>query len=272
MSYRLTDTNKWNDKWFLDLRPIEKLLFNYLVDNCDCAGFIELNIRKWANEIGNNSKDIEGALKGLVRGFIYSDDKECIFLRKFLKHQKHYPLKESDNAFKGIISRFENYRYKFNIEDINEFIQGASEGLRRGNDNDNDIGNDKDIKESINISNSILDTWRGNFELYKVEVRNAFKNIVTKEYILDRESYHFGLDIKKTIEKACKDYWILEIGWKNKKASKSKEIDWKSTFNKSLSNKMNQVWKSKESKEEKLIYNRSETPEILNKFKTIQNG
>ena len=44
MAYRFTDTNKWHDAWFSSLKPLEKLLFNYLCDNCDIAGFIEINL------------------------------------------------------------------------------------------------------------------------------------------------------------------------------------------------------------------------------------
>lgn len=249
MAYRLTDTNKWNDKWFLDLRPIEKLLFNYLCDNCDCAGFIEVNVRVWASQIGNNQRDVEGALKGLQKGLLYSVDSECLYIRKFLKHQKHFPLKENDNAYKGIVARFENYRERFDIKDISEFIKGASEGLRRENDNGNDNGilKDNSLKEESNVkvsSNSNI-TWREDFALYQSELREAWKAIITSEYITDRERYHPGLDIKMTLEKACIDFWATKAGWKNKKDSKTKEINWLSTFNKSLSNKMNQVWKEK---------------------------
>ena len=51
MAYRYTNTDKWSDCWFSKLKPIEKLLFNYLTDNCDIAGFIELNQKRWASDI-----------------------------------------------------------------------------------------------------------------------------------------------------------------------------------------------------------------------------
>jgi hypothetical protein len=240
MAYRLTDTNKWSDKWFLDLRPIEKLLFNYLCDNCDCAGFIEKNIKKWSNEIGNNNKDIEGALKGLGRGLIYSNDNENIYLRTFLKHQKHFPLNPKDNIYKGILSRFENYKYKFDIQEINVFIEGALKGL--GRDNNNGNGKDNDIDKSKYII-----TWREDFELYKKELRIAYDNLVNDEnYILERQKFHPGLNIRKSLNKSCVDYWAKESGWKKKKSSKTIIIDWKETLNKALTYKMNQVWKTKD--------------------------
>jgi len=43
MSYRVTDTDKWNDTWFNTLSPNAKLLFFFLVENCDNAGFYEVS-------------------------------------------------------------------------------------------------------------------------------------------------------------------------------------------------------------------------------------
>lgn len=121
---------------------MQKLLFNYLCDNCDCAGFIEIVISNWANEIGTDKKQIQGALKGLERGLIYSNTNDCIYLRTFLKHQKNLPLNESNQAHKGIIKRFLLYSHKFDIQDINVFLEGALKGLERGYGNGNGIGND----------------------------------------------------------------------------------------------------------------------------------
>ena len=246
MAYRYTDTNKWGDSWFVNLRPIEKVLFEYLRDNCDIAGFIEVNVKQWANIIGSNQRDIEGALKGLSRGFIYSKSNDCIYLRTFLKHQKNLPLDPQKNpAHKGIIKRFDNYAYKFDIENVYEFIEGALKGLSRGIGNGNGIdNNNKEIDTTL--SNSNIKTWRTSFEIYQSNLKEACNKIITPEYIKEREEYHPGLDIKLTLKKAYEDYWNKEAGWKNKKSSKTNEIDWKSTFNNSLSQKMNQVWISKE--------------------------
>jgi hypothetical protein len=52
MSYRFTNTDKWRDSWFSELTPYEKLLFIYFCDNCDIAGFCEINSRRIAFETG----------------------------------------------------------------------------------------------------------------------------------------------------------------------------------------------------------------------------
>jgi hypothetical protein len=152
MAYRYTNTDKWNDAWYLDLKPMEKLLFNYLCDNCDIAGFIEVSTKKWASDIGTDKRTIEGALKGLQRGLIFSKWTDCIYLKHFLRHQKNLPLNPEKNpAHRGIIKRFELYQLKFDIGNIDQFIteaetgipsdsEGASKPLGRGLGNGNGKG------------------------------------------------------------------------------------------------------------------------------------
>ncbi len=144
MAYRFTNTEKWDDHWFSSLKQIEMLLFMYLCDNCDIAGFAEVNLKRWAVDLNSTPDTIEAALKGLDRGIVFSKDHDAIFLRNFLKHQKNLPLNKNNKAHVGIMRRFELYRQKFNIEDINLFIESPivapSKGLGRGTGNGNGIG------------------------------------------------------------------------------------------------------------------------------------
>ena len=141
MSYRFTNTDKWNDAWFSNLEPTQKLLFNYLCDNCDIAGIIELNIKRWGVDIGFSMVEIKAALKGLGRGLIYSKTNDCIYLKNFLKHQKNLPLNEKNQAHKGIMKRLELYKMKFGFNQITDFYEAPSEGLTSPTGNGNGNGN-----------------------------------------------------------------------------------------------------------------------------------
>jgi hypothetical protein len=204
----------------------------YLCDNCDIAGFIEVNYEKWAFELSSSKDTIEGACKGLVRGLTYSNECDCIFVRNFLKHQKNLPLNENNKAHIGIIKRFNIYSCKFNIENIEEFIEGASKGLQSPTGIGIGIGNGK-----------VLIPWRENFEIYLKELNEAYELFIKDEKtIKEQTEFNPNLNIKLTVKKSVVNYWGIAAGWKNKKASKTTCIDWKQTFINALSLPQNKVY------------------------------
>ena len=260
MSYRYSNTDKWKDSWYFKLRPIEKLLFNYLCDNCDCAGFIEVIIDDWAKSIGTDKKTIQGALKGLDRGLINSNEKDCVYIRTFLRHQKNIPLNpEKNNSHRGILARFEMYKYKFNIDinNLEEFISQSLKGLGSpyGNGNGNGNGNNKKGVENFEK------TWRNDFETYLEGIREFWRTTFQdSEYLKQQERLHPNVNIKLSIEKACVNYWATEAGWKQKKSKKIKEIDWKSTLTNAID--LNKVYNDKNAHPNPTVYRngKSENP------------
>jgi hypothetical protein len=109
-----------------------------------------------------------------------------------LKHQKNLPLDPIKNpAHKGIIKRFELYSFKFNIKDINEFIEGACKGLStplgnaigNGNGNGNDLGKEKEEKENLLKKKEIVfksEVFEFS-EKYNEEMLNKFCNYWTEK-------------------------------------------------------------------------------------------
>lgn len=182
MAYRYTNTEKWGDSWFSNLSQIQMLLFIYLCDNCDIAGFIEINYKRWAVDLGTTADKIKAACEGLQRGLVYSNDGDCIFIKHFLKHQKNLPLNENNKAHLGIIRRFEVYANKFDIKDINEFIEGASKGLQSptGIGNGNGIGkgrgnsDDKLVFDFSSFGNytDMMIEWVD----YKKDIKDSYKS------------------------------------------------------------------------------------------------
>ncbi len=49
---RFTETLKWNDPWFRKLKPEAKLLWYWILDNCDAAGVIEPDMELATFQIG----------------------------------------------------------------------------------------------------------------------------------------------------------------------------------------------------------------------------
>ncbi len=107
MSKRFTDTTKWTDKWFRKLSVHEKLLFLWLVDNCDNAGFWEVDLELAAQQIGITEAETTGAWQGLCRA--YSTQGEYVWIKRFIRVQGNCPLNPDNNAHKQILSLFQEH-------------------------------------------------------------------------------------------------------------------------------------------------------------------
>jgi hypothetical protein len=105
MAHRFTDTNKWNDDWFLELSPNAKCLFEYLRDTCDNAGFLEFSVRKASPLTNIPVKEIGETMKELEKCYLKSLDGKHIWIKNFILHQKNYPLNPKNKAHEGIIKR-----------------------------------------------------------------------------------------------------------------------------------------------------------------------
>lgn len=119
------------------------------------------------------------------------------------------------------------------------------------NDNVNDNGNvnvndnanvilNQDIGDEIIIPKK---TWKNDFEIYKENVRNGYREIMEDEaWFKKQREFYPNVDILKSIEKSCVNFWITEGGWKNKKKAKTETINWKNTFANAISQPQNKVY------------------------------
>lgn len=103
MSYRMSNTEKWKDLWFSNLTPHAKLLFFYFVENCDNAGFFEVNKKFMLFHTGFNEQELMDAGIELKKSYIKSKDGTKLWFKNFLKYQKKLPLNSANNMHKQII-------------------------------------------------------------------------------------------------------------------------------------------------------------------------
>ena len=108
MTNRYTQTDKWNDPWFHQLNPNAKLMWMYLCDACDAAGFWEIDLDRAVLETGLSELATHTAFSELARGYIRNG--RYIWLRNFLKHQRNLPLNKDNNAHKNIIRLLNEYK------------------------------------------------------------------------------------------------------------------------------------------------------------------
>lgn len=117
--------------------------------------------------------------------------------------------------------------------------------VRNDAHNDNDNDNDNDININISRKREKIESeknWKTDFNVYVEELRDAYKEIQNDSaWITQQESYYQNVDILKSIEKACVNYWSTPAGWKKKKQSRITDINWKSTFGNSIA--INKVYK-----------------------------
>lgn len=127
MSARFTETEKWSDPWFQSLPHGSKLLFMYLCDRCNMAGFYEENIREACFHLGIDESQYKGALKGLESRLVAASG--WLWLKNFLKHQRNTELNPENKAHRGIIRLLLEQVDRFGGNKEFNSLVGATKGL-----------------------------------------------------------------------------------------------------------------------------------------------
>lgn len=101
MAKRFTDTEKWKRANFRMLTPKLKLVWFYIVDNCDHAGVWNIDLDLMSFQIGEQCtiKDVEDAFGGAVRK--WGDKLEVPYFIEF----QYGALDENNRVHKSIIDR-----------------------------------------------------------------------------------------------------------------------------------------------------------------------
>ncbi len=84
MAKRLTDTEKWNDDWFLSLSNDYRIIWQWLIDNCNHAGICKRNI-KLLNVMCNTEINEDVMIQSMDGRVIIANNNW--FIPKFLKFQ-----------------------------------------------------------------------------------------------------------------------------------------------------------------------------------------
>lgn len=130
MPKKITVSEKWSDPWFRKLPMDEKLLFMYLCDVCDCAGFVEFDEEIVSFHTGAPLKGLEGALKGLSPKVVRSG--KWLWVVNYIKHQQAFPSKPLNPANKAHIGIWRRLNEHLDMEEVNEFIELLDVEVRDG--------------------------------------------------------------------------------------------------------------------------------------------
>lgn len=123
---RFTETQKWDDPWFREIHGSHKLVFLYILDRCNNAGFWEVDLSALAFHTKLDPKHFEGAFKALERGLQGASG--WVWVRNFLRHQKNDDLNPANPAHRQIIALLKDQSERF--PDSKSLLpKGASKGL-----------------------------------------------------------------------------------------------------------------------------------------------
>lgn len=221
MSYRITNIEKWKDLWFSDLSPNAKLLFFYFVENCDNAGFFEVNKKFMLFYTGLTESQLMDAGIELKKSYIKSQDGTKLWFKNFLKYQKKLPLNSSNNVHKQIISLLQ-----YNLSDDTKFKNNAVINSLLPNDLQivKVTRKKREVTDEINAEElQITKTTR----FVKPSIDEIFEYMVEKEFeFAKNESQKFfnffeskGWKVGKNPMKSWKSavgYWMINFYDRNK--------------------------------------------------------
>lgn len=140
MKMRFTDIDKWRDPWFRNLTASQKIVYLYLLDNCDHAGFIEIDAPIVLLYLRLDDKLTEEDL------FMYIDllspkvvefKTNIYYIKNFIRFQYKGELKENYNPHKAVFKRLAHYGVyldeDYEIKKINsKLAQGLPKPPRLG--------------------------------------------------------------------------------------------------------------------------------------------
>ena len=222
---------------FLDMPMSSQALYFHLSMRADDDGFVN-NPRKIARMVGAADDDLRVLL---TKNFLISFESGVIVI----KHWRMHNTIQND--------RYKKTPYTEELEQLN-IKKNRSYTIKKGNGSRLDperiqIGSNLDPQvrldqvrsDKIRKDNTARAAWRSSFDAYVEIVLTATRAILADaDWIADKEALYPELNVKMTIIKACKDFWMTEDGWKNKKSRRG-EPNWQSTYRNALAQKWNWV-------------------------------
>ena len=126
MAKRFTDTEKWKKGFIRSLPPSYKLLWLYMLDDCDNAGVWQVEVEVASIRIGTKLNEKE-ALKLFGDTVISFDEGTKWFIKEFVKFQQGVnhiaELNSNSNPHKSILRLVEQYKLLELEDNPKEYIE-----------------------------------------------------------------------------------------------------------------------------------------------------
>lgn len=132
MAKRMTDTDKWKKRFVRELSPQHKLLWFYILDDCNHAGIWEVDIEVASIRVGFDLSH-DNLPSSFGEKVISFDNGDKWFIPDFIDFQ-YGELNPNSNVHKSVITLLE----KYNLEGYLKGSQGVQSTLNN-KDKDKDI-------------------------------------------------------------------------------------------------------------------------------------
>ena len=133
MAKRFTDTEKWKKGFIRSLTPSYKLLWLYMIDDCDNAGVWQVEVEVASIRIGVKLNEKE-ALKLFGDAVISFDSGTKWFIKEFVKFQQGVnhiaELNSNSNPHKSILRLVEQYKLLELEDNPKEYIEEVKEAKK----------------------------------------------------------------------------------------------------------------------------------------------
>ena len=182
MSKRFIDTGLFNDSWFMDLSMSAKILWVYLITQCDHAGIIEINNKLLKTQ--TDIKNFETVSKELGNRLVRLTE-QYYFVPKFLKFQ--YP-DFPKSTVKQQLSAIKRLR-EFNLIDESTLTLKEELDNSYGNGNGNGNGNEPEEREKTTPkSDSLFEKFWEYYpkKLGRGKAEEAFNKIKPSQELLNK--------------------------------------------------------------------------------------
>ena len=230
MAVKFTDDKKWDDVWFSQLTMEQKVMFIYLCDMCDIAGFLEVNEKLTTLRTG--IEDVRGTVQSLSKSVIFKDD--YIWIKKYVKHQRNLPINIRNGAHKSMLKSFKEHIDRFpeiyeclpvsDGETIRQYIEGGGGGgaspregrppTSKGNSNSNMVTTDTPQEESKVAR--LYKYFVGEDNLLGQGITSEMRKILAEALdVMDVEEWKKYCESRFNDEfKAAPNKFFLQDGWR----------------------------------------------------------
>lgn len=254
-NYFSHDSNSRNDEKLLAVRMrlgaegygIYFMLLERLREEADYMSVKDYNMI--AFDLRVDSKAIKSVVEDFGL-FVFTDDGKYFYSESFNRRMQikdESARKRSEAGKKGMEKRWGKQCYNNVIKNDNNDITMLQKNIT-SKVKESKVNNTPLTPLSKKVGNE--GNWRKDFEVYKEQLRVKYKEIrKDTEWIAQQQSFYPSVDILKSLEKACINYWSTEAGWMNKKSKRTKSINWKTTFANALAMPANKVYKNNQNAE-----------------------